>query len=396
MEASRNLLEVVGYLYDAASDANRWEKFLRVACEFFDAPFANFVHLDQQRPELSIYLLSGFEQHSVEDQQAYGAKKQIELKDEDPRMVYSGRHPNKPVRCVDIMPIEEFRKTRVYRELLQPNGIEYSLMVQFSDIPGVFTGISFHRSPEMPVFSEENRDQLGELLPHLKRALNIYQQITLLKRSPGTSYHILDELAAGIVIADEFGNVQFANASAREILDKRDGVAIRAGRLSIGAGSKAFADLLAEVGASGIHRAIPISRSDGRQEYQCLITRLPRQDMQSPPNLLSPGVLAVYLTDPEKPVETDSQLLQRLFGLTPAEARVLERLVAGRTPEQIALDNGVEVSTVRSQIKALYEKTGTSRQLQLMQRVLASPLWSVRSGPNVIPNFEDERPSRNP
>jgi DNA-binding CsgD family transcriptional regulator len=59
-------------------------------------------------------------------------------------------------------------------------------------------------------------------------------------------------------------------------------------------------------------------------------------------------------------------VLQRLFDLTAAEARLACSISRGETLEEAAAALGVKVSTVRSQLAKLMIKTGTRRQGQLV------------------------------
>ncbi len=63
--------------------------------------------------------------------------------------------------------------------------------------------------------------------------------------------------------------------------------------------------------------------------------------------------------------------LQGLFDLTPAEARIANGLLDGKTLGQIAVDRNISVQTVRTQLKSVLSKTRTSRQVDLV-RLLAS------------------------
>ena len=62
------------------------------------------------------------------------------------------------------------------------------------------------------------------------------------------------------------------------------------------------------------------------------------------------------------PAAPPVELVQSLFDLTAAEARIARRLTTGETVEEIAIGAGVSISTVRSQVRALLEKTGCRRQ----------------------------------
>ena len=67
------------------------------------------------------------------------------------------------------------------------------------------------------------------------------------------------------------------------------------------------------------------------------------------------------------------QAFARSVGLTGAETRVLEALCAGRTPTGIAVQQGVAVCTVRSQIGSIRIKTGAVSIRDLVRRVATLP-----------------------
>jgi DNA-binding CsgD family transcriptional regulator len=60
------------------------------------------------------------------------------------------------------------------------------------------------------------------------------------------------------------------------------------------------------------------------------------------------------------------ELVQSLFDLSPAEARVARRLAGGQTVDEIASVDGVSSNTVRTQVRAVLEKTGCRRQTDVV------------------------------
>lgn len=64
-----------------------------------------------------------------------------------------------------------------------------------------------------------------------------------------------------------------------------------------------------------------------------------------------------------------ADLLQGLFDLTPAEARVARGIGEGKSIETIAAVQGVREDTVRKQLKATYAKTGAKGQVDLVRLV---------------------------
>jgi DNA-binding CsgD family transcriptional regulator len=62
----------------------------------------------------------------------------------------------------------------------------------------------------------------------------------------------------------------------------------------------------------------------------------------------------------------DVQKIQILLKCTQAEAEVAASLLAGLTPTRIAQERRVSLSTVRTQIRALLEVSGTRRVAELI------------------------------
>jgi DNA-binding CsgD family transcriptional regulator len=62
--------------------------------------------------------------------------------------------------------------------------------------------------------------------------------------------------------------------------------------------------------------------------------------------------------------------LTRVFSFTPREAAVAMALMSGKSLEGIASDLGVRLATAKSHLNALFEKTRTSRQADLVQCLL--------------------------
>jgi DNA-binding CsgD family transcriptional regulator len=75
----------------------------------------------------------------------------------------------------------------------------------------------------------------------------------------------------------------------------------------------------------------------------------------------------VFVSDPSQKVRPPADILQALFGLTPAESRLALLLCDGHAPPKIADLIGVSTNTLKTQLSSIYRKTGTSRQSQLVR-----------------------------
>jgi DNA-binding CsgD family transcriptional regulator len=75
---------------------------------------------------------------------------------------------------------------------------------------------------------------------------------------------------------------------------------------------------------------------------------------------------ALIMVDLSAPLEPQPDVLQKLFGLTAAEARLAIQITRGETAADIARVTGVSIATIRSQLASVFSKTQTGRQAELV------------------------------
>lgn len=81
---------------------------------------------------------------------------------------------------------------------------------------------------------------------------------------------------------------------------------------------------------------------------------------------LDGAALVLLLIDPEECPQPSFGILKQVFDLTRTEARIAGQLLCGQTMQEIANRNRVSVGTIRSQTKAIFAKTQTNRQAELV------------------------------
>lgn len=77
------------------------------------------------------------------------------------------------------------------------------------------------------------------------------------------------------------------------------------------------------------------------------------------------GEVAIILADFGSVPQPHPETLRRLFGLTPAEAKIAVQVGQGEKLANIAREHRVSVATVRSQLSSIFGKTQTSCQAEL-------------------------------
>ncbi len=81
------------------------------------------------------------------------------------------------------------------------------------------------------------------------------------------------------------------------------------------------------------------------------------------------GQAAIFFKAPETKVEPPLRALAERYGLTASEARVLAGLLGGADARDLAERQGVAVSTIRTHMHHLFEKTGCRTHADLVGSV---------------------------
>lgn len=186
---------------------------------------------------------------------------------------------------------------------------------------------------------------------------------------------VLNLLVQGVVITDPDSTVLFVNRAAVEIIAESDGLTTHAGRL----GAVRSRDTAA------IRRLIAVASADSIDNGRPGILSVPRPSMRRPiaimvASLRSPRIgvadggpsAILFISDPERSLPVSPTLIQKLYGLTPAEAAVAARVTRGDGLASVSKELQIAEATVRSHLQRVFQKTGTRRQAELTRLLIGS------------------------
>jgi len=237
--------------------------------------------------------------------------------------------------------------------------------------------IGVHRAKSRPRLREGDRLEVESLVPHVTRAM----QLTLRFASAGLGHQAaldgLERTGTATVAVDRNGLILFANHLAEVLLREGEGLGVVQGRLvssDLRVGARlAFmiqgvADTAAGRAAASAGGGIAIHRSEGRLPLSILVAPFgPRIAGVGAP---LPAAL-IFIRDPEI-LSVVAAILPDLYGLTPAQAAVAAKLADGLTQADVAASLRISLHTARDHLKAIFAKTGTSHQSQLVALLLRS------------------------
>ena len=281
------------------------------------------------------------------------------------------------IREIDMFTAEEMDHDPTFQELLRPRGFGWAVGTVVQVPSDDMLAFSIERRLTDGPVEQHHIPRLNALRPHLARAAFMSARLRL-ERAQGMAESLnIMGLPSAVLLGDgkvistnslfdqvgpqfvstAFGGVALANAGANALLKE----AIE--RLSAAAfqdGAKSIAVPADENNAAFIVHLIPVRRSAH--------------------DVFGPAMSILVVTPLGSSQTLSGDLLSGLFDLSPAETRAAQGLLEGRSIDDLAAHFDLSRETIRSQVKAVLAKTGTSRQADLMALLsnVNTPDWHAK------------------
>lgn len=272
-----------------------------------------------------------------------------------------------PAASDSFVSLDQLRGTDFYGEILEPWDIGHGALFVVDDTRKFHFAMTIHRSSTRGPFTSTELEASQELLPHLRRAMQLRLLLERNREQEKLALEALDQLAAGVLILDSRARVLFANTAAQEIVAARDVLALTDGtvRCRQREQSNILRRLLGSAIAGGPGGSLLLSAPSRRLPVSALVTPLVGTLAVSLAAQGLQGAAAVFLSDPERHAATSIEHLQALYKLSPTEARVAWLIARSKSIRDAARSLGLSPETVRTHLKHIYAKTGVNRQSAL-------------------------------
>lgn len=256
----------------------------------------------------------------------------------------------------------------------QDAGLEYQLIAVLENRADTCAILGLARGDRD--FTTAEQTMLQQLVTHLRTALHITRRLQRVESGRRDVIRFFDRAQQPIVVLDRSGYALYVNSSAAALLEPANGLSLRLGRFLFSsvttqrrfetAVRRALVQSEA-VTETPLRIDILVERFNGQPPLEMAVIAVHRPADRT---LMPEGAgCMVLLTDPAMPQSVATARLTHLYGLTIAEARVCEALLATGSARGVAERLHITGNTVRSHLKRIYEKVGVGNQAQLLQRL---------------------------
>jgi DNA-binding CsgD family transcriptional regulator len=368
MDETAQLSALIGSIYDAVLEPALWTGVLEKAGRFVGGSAASIFSQDSVQKKGNAYYTFGIDEHY---EQLYFDKY---VKFDPLSGAYLTLNVGEVTSSSLIIPPEEFFETRFYREWAQPQAwIDNVIGILEKSTTSVGAFIVFRNEREG--LADDNARRLLRLIaPHLRRSILIGKVIDLKAAETSTFADILDGLSAGIFVVDSTGRILHANAAGHCILTVGDILRSADGRLVahnpqgdqiLHSAFRAAEHGDAAIGTMAI--ALPLVAYDGERYVAHLLPLTSGERRRTGIATAATAALFVHKAAMETPSRPEA--IARAYGLTPTELRVLLALVEVGGGPEVAEALGISVTTVRTHLSRLFQKTGVKHQTDLVRLV---------------------------
>ena len=281
---------------------------------------------------------------------------------------------------------QEFLRSEFYDDFGRRHGLRYVIGAVAPLGAAGLMPIGLHRPDGGTPFGETERRLLEALMPQLRRAMQLRHRLAAVTTPAAPAgLEALDALSLGVVILDAEMTVLAANLAAEGLIGASRALRFTrqaegpprlvAGRHEADEQLRRMVRATALAGHPG--GAQRLADEAGLAELVLLVSPLPRRisgGEGGPPGRV-PGQALLLLRPLQQASLPDPALLRTLFGLTRAEAETAVALCLGDSKGEVARLRGLRETTIRTQTRAVLEKTGSAnlRELALRLGQIAAP-----------------------
>jgi CheY-like chemotaxis protein/DNA-binding CsgD family transcriptional regulator len=182
----------------------------------------------------------------------------------------------------------------------------------------------------------------------------------------------LDNLATGVIFINENLKVYYLNKSARQLLDREEVLQLNEDYLNCA--TPAYTAELHKCIAQGVPHTLSLERGETQSPLRILVTPLVSRDAnygQDRP------IAIIYTFETVNSPERIEDVLHSFYSLSPAESKIVSRLIHSPRLEDVATELGITLNTARTHMKRIYSKTNARGMSALLNMIVTGPAGTL-------------------
>jgi DNA-binding CsgD family transcriptional regulator len=266
-------------------------------------------------------------------------------------------------------------RSEYFNDWYRPQRFHHSIGSPFRTGSGTRTFAVLFRDQGRGDYTDGEERAFARLLPHLKRGVELGHHFSVQRALASEAQRALGRAGVNCVALTRTGMIADLGPGAEQALAKA-GARIDDGRIWLGTTERtsSLIQSVARVADSGVGESIALRPFLGSAPLKAELVPFTSSFIHL--GSLGPKVLLLIQAD-DRDRGTNVQGIAEAFGLTGAETRLLSSLAQGESLPAYCQRLGLSRNTAKTQLAAIFQKTGTARQadlIRLAHRGAGSPM----------------------
>ncbi|MFW1838578.1 helix-turn-helix transcriptional regulator [Acinetobacter gyllenbergii] len=354
--------------------ADDWIFFLEQLNHYFNVQASQLLAVDLEVQALSFSVHHGVNLDTHQLEQAALTQIRLDI-DDDPRLKKMLIAPMSGwMHCSQHFQEQEITQTQVYQRVLQPLDLRFCSAIQIIYDQKVCVLLAFLTNPERGALSCTELQPIHDILPIVQQKIQQYRHHFEYSTMTLLGSQLIQKMNQPIAIINLNGDILEINNEAEQLLKNNAQIQIQQRRFIFNEDKQIqFDQNLIELERH--YKNNPEQTNHKRSKIMLLDQHLfLTLDLLSPEKNhkifgLRPVLLATFSGLKQKP-KYQKDICTQLFMFTPVEHKICEQLLEGKTIKEIALSHEIQADTVKKHLQAIFKKTRTHRQSELMQLLM--------------------------
>lgn len=366
--------EMVAALYRGPFESPRWDTFLQLLKQECDADIA-VIGLTRPGPKDYSGVAFWKSDSLIEDPDSYASYAEFDS--------FVNLPNGEAVTMHQVTPQKELEQSACYQEWLLPHNMHFILGIDIYKKDQVAIYLRLIRGANSKDFGDVEKSLLNALFPHVQNLILWLDRQEELNSERSIYESVVSHLALGTVAINDEGSIIKMNPIAEHILNSGENLYINQGRLACHSPSlnQSLQQMLLSAGNTNSPKLVDsLTVPRVNTATPLYLTIKPRVSSEFTSDMIAAHNM-LFINAAEMHVTGSQSALQRMLGLTKAEARLAIELANGLTVDDISEKLHISINTVRTHISRLYQKTDVNKQTALVSMVLRC-IASLNSPPN--------------
>ncbi len=367
-----DIMRVLHAIYDAAAVGEGWQDVLVEIADLTRTENAALVLVDPSAGLSSVVAPRADPDLAVRYSQFWWQK--------DPTAQATAETPVGVLTTLQDTGRERFFSSEFYNDFWRNSGLGAERIAAnlFTD-EGAFASFVLQASCRNDEIDEDALRAMQVLVPHLVRAANIQRRMNQLYYQHDLARAAAGTPGVGALLVDDRARLIFADETGETVLRARDDLILDHGTIRFGLNADTVR----------LHRLVASCSGDapvGVRGGNMTTTAVPGSEPLSldvlpyhgemnrsgfHPVSSTPPAAIVLVGDRAQKQAAARGLLQQQYGLTPAECSFALEIVKADGRKAAAERLGISLSTARTHLSRVFEKTGVNRQAELVRLLSA-------------------------